>query len=90
MSTKYATPLVSPTERELIERSKRMNAPALPPLLVYTAGAPVQLPLELSTRLIHKRRTVPVVDFTAVPSIVLHEEDVDDELEASLLGTATA
>jgi hypothetical protein len=86
----YPTPRISPTERVLIERSKRMSQP-LPPLLIWaTANTAAQLPHELTTRLIHKRKFAPVGDFGIKPSIVLHEDQIDEELEASLIGVANA
>jgi hypothetical protein len=84
------SPKVSDTERMLQERAKRFAEP-LPPLLVYAAGNHlVQLPHELSMRLIHNRRTVPIADLTAVPKVVLSEDDVDSELEAQLFTGARA
>jgi hypothetical protein len=88
MPTKYPTPLVSDTERGLIERSKRYEVP-LPPLRVRIAGAVVQMPQAFALDLIRRRKASPITDPNAVATLSLTEDDIDEELLEQFFG-ATA
>jgi hypothetical protein len=85
----HPTPRTSPTERELIERSKRYEEP-LPPLLVWIAGTAVQLPNEIAVDLIRRRKAIAIADPTVVAALIVTEDDIDENLESQLLGAEIA
>jgi hypothetical protein len=76
----HGTPRVSPDERYLIQRSKRLTD-EMPPLLVRLHQAPdmsLQMPLEHTLASIRNRMSMPVGDLDTVPTLVLSEEDVEE------------
>jgi hypothetical protein len=79
------SPRVSPTERELIERSKRYEE-NLPPMLVRVAGAVVQLPQAIALDLIRLRKASVVSHPNAVATLTLSEDDIDEELLEQFFG----
>ena len=77
----------SPTERALLERSIRYETP-LPQLLVWIAGTAVQLPNEIAVDLVRRRMATAIADPTIRPTIILGENDIDDDLEQLLVEAA--
>ena len=84
-STKYPTPLASPTETYLLKRGERFHEQAAPSMLVRLSKVPekvLELPRDLALSLIRRRAASVVGTLDTAPDLVLSEDDVD-ELEAS-------
>ena len=84
-STKYPTPLASPTERYLLERGERFETTIIPSMLVRLSKVPekvLELPRDLALSLIRRRVAYVVAYLQIIPTLVLTEDDVQ-EMEAS-------
>ena len=81
--SKYPTPLVSTTERGLLERQKRYTEP-IPTMLVrlltdlgkLPAGILIQFPSGVALSLVRHRVATPVSNLQARPDLVIDEEEM--------------
>jgi hypothetical protein len=86
MSHNNHAPRISPTERYLSEKATRFAEPN-PAMIVRISDIAAQLPSELALDLIRRRKASVIVDPAILPALILGADEIDDALEAQLLGT---